>query len=138
MTNWSTKSLVPLILLSTLSLSQAQVDLSKILVGKWEGAIEGAHTWRGGPYRTLIIQSAREEGGALRVEAMYGITGLSVSPVNVTVEGAGGEVILRFLTGANSQVTLTLYKEKHLEGSFRLTGAGVGRRDYSMKLTRAE
>jgi len=117
--------------------SKAETDLAKNLVGKWQGEVllPGAGG-RDGPYRTLVIKSVREQDGAWAVEALYGVTGKSLRQVEVAMEVISGEAIISFRTPANSPVKLTLIKEKHLVGSFRL--AGAGRREYSMKLEKVE
>jgi hypothetical protein len=128
--------MVVLVLLGlALSESQAQADLSKVLVGRWDGEIDSPWEKRLGPYRTLIIKSVRQDGGTWTVNVLYGVTGKGTGPVSATMEVISGEVILKFLTQANSAVTLTLYKEKSLQGSFR--GAG-GSRDYPIKFTKID
>lgn len=140
MTGWCMKTMVVLGLLGlALSESQAQADLSKVLVGRWDGEIEFPFRTPEGPDRTLIIKSVRQEGGTWTADVLYGITGKGTGPVSATIEVVSGEVILKFLTQANSAVTLRLYKEKNLFGSFRLMGAGAGApREYRMKLTKIE
>ncbi len=56
------------LVLSTIPTS-AQVDLAKVLVGKWEGQ---AQLTRDSPGRTLIISSVRERGGKWVADGTFG------------------------------------------------------------------
>ena len=107
-----------LIVLTSIGVLDAQGDLAKVLVGKWEGQLDVSGLTGVGfpPERTLIIESVRGESGEWVVEAKFGVTGRRLVPVNVGVETVGSEIILRFVTADNSRVKLTLLKEKYLDG----------------------
>lgn len=107
-----------LIVLTSIGVLDAQRDLAKVLVGKWEGKVDvsGLDNVRFPPERTLIIESVRGESGERAVEAKFGVTGRRLFPVNVGVETVGSEIILRFVTPDNTRIKLTLLKEKYLDG----------------------
>ena len=107
-----------LIVLTSIGVLDAQRDLAKALVGKWEGQLDVSGLTGVGfpPERTLIIESVRGESGEWVVEAKFGVTGRRLVPVNVGVETVGSEIILRFVTAENARVKLTLLKEKYLDG----------------------
>jgi len=107
-----------LIVLTSIGVLDAQGDLAKVLVGKWEGQLDVSGLTGVGfpPERTLIIESVRGESGEWVVEGKYGVTGRRLFPVNVGVETVGSEIILRFVTAENARVKLTLLKEKYLDG----------------------
>lgn len=88
------------------------------LVGRWEGTISvrGVAGWDGGVNRTLDIVYM----GDGRIYGFYGITGRTLLPVNISVEFGSDSCrpILRFLTPANSRITLTLIRDGWLEGQF--------------------
>jgi hypothetical protein len=119
--------------------SQAQTDLSKVLIGKWEGELEkpkgpGAHrpkafrpsTEQPVDGRTLVIQEVREEGGKWVVtRAQYGITGKRLGRVDVTLDMMGNEVTLQFETGAGSQAKLKLTGENALVGTLAIPRGGI-------------
>jgi len=87
------------------------------LRGTWEGMISANGMPPGGWGRTLVLL-VRED----KLYANYGITGIGVSPVNISFEltGEGCRPTLRFLTQVNTAVTLTLLKDGWLSGTFRL------------------
>src|SRR2546425_4420170 len=87
------------------------------LQGYWQGAISHnpAAWWPGGPNRTLLIYVIN--GNVL---ADYGITGYRLDPVKVSVyvPDTGCKVRISFLTPVNSRVTLDLYSDNWLQGTF--------------------
>jgi hypothetical protein len=128
--------------------SWAQMDLPKVLVGKWEGELErpkghtGQHpkafrhsTEQPQDARTLVIQEVREEDGKWVVtKAQYGITGKKLSRVDVTLDVRDNEVTLQFETGAGSQVKLKLTGENALVGTLAIPRQGIT----SMELKKVE
>ena len=106
--------------------SEAEVDLSKVLPGRWEGDVQMA----AGTYpRTLIIKSIQTASGNPVVEAEYGGKGNSyggleprLAPVDVMSESFGNDVILRFYTAEGWRVELTLSRDqKHFYGDLRIS-----------------
>ena len=120
--------------------SWAQTDLSRVLVGRWEGQVE----LQGGTLpRVLIIISAREQGGQWSVEAKYGPKG-RLAPVEVTVEQSGGNVVLKLPAaegreGGSRNLELTLQKDgKHLLGTVQVHAGARGGSYRSAKFERAD
>lgn len=120
----------------------AQVDLSKLLVGRWSGEVQ---TVTGTYDRTLVIKSVEDRNGEPVAAGEYGgegaPTGGKLLPVRVMVETINGEVVLRFFTPERGTAVLTLSKDgKHLMGP--VSGAGyVGksrRGDDSLRLRKIE
>ena len=135
----SAAALVLILVAFALVPSQAQVDLTKVLVGKWEGELErpkghtGQHpkafrhsTEQPQDARTLVIQEVREEDGKWVVtKAQYGITGKKLSRVDVTLDVRDNQVTLQFETGAGSQAKLKLTGENALVGTLGIPRQGI-------------
>jgi hypothetical protein len=133
MTRWGGLLLAVLVVVfSTSAVSEAQLDVAKVLVGKWDGDVQMAS----GTYpRTLVIKSVESDGGGLLAVAEYGGTGsgyagaaggytapdVRVLPVAINVQSFGNDVLLRFPTIEGWTVDLTLYKDQHhLFGNVRI------------------
>jgi hypothetical protein len=111
-----------LLLIMPVTLVDAQANLVSVLTGTWEGELQRGTGRDADPSgRTLVIKSAREEGGRWTVEATYGITGRRLDPITIAVE-QGAELTLRFLTPANSDVRLVLGRAGDLVGTLRTPG----------------
>jgi hypothetical protein len=106
-----------------MSSSDAQLDVAKILVGKWEGDIQ-TRGMAGDPNRTLIIDTVAEREGGWAVKAQYGVTGGKLSHIDATLDKAGDQFLLKFVVGAQSKanVSLRLHDDKHLVGTYTLSG----------------
>lgn len=97
--------------------AKAQVDLSKVLIGKWEGEVLIGKTGKtGNP--TLIIKKVREEDGRWICKAKWGRPEKRLRQVDVTLQVNGGDVSIRFVTPRGAQVDVKLYKERSLVGTF--------------------
>jgi hypothetical protein len=119
----------------------AQGDLAKALVGKWEGAVEwagGAGSGAGDPNRTLIIDSVDQKDGKWVATGRYGITGKGLGKVEIEVGDSGSRPFLRFVTGANSTVRLTLAGPKELAGTLTLSGTSQRGNDRRMTLQKRD
>jgi hypothetical protein len=106
----------------------AQTDLTKPLVGRWEGEVD----YRGvpsdpsrAPHRTLIVRSVTQKEGKWVAEGRFGIIGKGLAPVEMEVDTEGSKPSLRFVNGPIT-VRLQLLDDKHLAGTF--TPPAVGRR----------
>ncbi len=95
--------------------AELETSLAPRLVGRWEGEVDMTL-----PERILLIPSVRREGGRWLVEAQYGVTGVNLNPVPVTLDTSGGRVRLRFVSQLGSPVTLTLGRDDHLRGALRV------------------
>jgi len=87
----------------------AQSDVSRLLVGRWNGETDGPS----GMYdRTLIIKSVTDSNV---VDGEYGgpggLLGGKLYPVRGTVETINGELVIRFLTPERRHAVLTLQKD---------------------------
>ena len=105
--------------------AEAQPDLGKSLVGTWEGEVQllGMGT-RQDPHRTLIISSiARKDGGWVGL-GRFGVTGKSLSPVQIVVKASGKNPWLRFVTALGTTVRVELVGDGRLAGTFNEREAG--------------
>jgi hypothetical protein len=101
----------------------AQVDLAKSLVGKWEGEVTWAASAGGAtgdPNRTLIIDSVTQKDGNWVASGRWGITGKGLVKVEIEVGDSAGRPFIRFVTGANSTIRLTLTEAKDLIGTLNI------------------
>jgi hypothetical protein len=152
MTRWGVLLLaVLLVVFSTSVFSEAQLDVAKALVGKWDGDVQMAS----GTYpRALVIKSVESDGGGLLAVAEYGGTGsgyagaaggytapdVRVLPVAINVQSFGNDVLLRFPTIEGWTVELSLYKDqRHLFGNVRIPISRGGAWPINpMRLTKVE
>jgi hypothetical protein len=118
------------------SASAQMMDLSKALVGKWDG--EYKTRGRDDPNRTLIIKSVTERDGKWFAEGLYGITGKGLGKVMIDVDASGRRPSIQFTTGANSVVRLELFDAKSLVGTLTLAGSREGGSDRGIKLNKVE
>jgi hypothetical protein len=123
---------VLVVLAFALVLSEAQTDLSRVLVGKWEGEIERPQVTRpkggkqaGGAVerrentRFLILEKIHEQGGRWVVDkASFGQEGKTPKPVEVSLQVSGGEVSVEFETEAGAKVKLRLSGDNVLSGTW--------------------
>ena len=120
------------------SASEAQTDAAKAPVGKWEGEVQQRGVGSGDPNRTLIIQSVGEKDGKWVAEGRYGVTGKGLGRVQIDVDTSSKWPSIRFVTGANSTVSLNLLDEKSMAGTITLAGTSQVGNDRSMKLGKVE
>lgn len=124
-----------------ISSGSAQVDLAKSLVGKWEGDVQwrgSAGSATGDPNRTLIIQSVEQKDGKWVATGRYGVTGKGLGKVEIEVDEGGARPFIRFVTGGNSTVRLSLVGAKELTGTLTLTGASQRGSDRPMRLEKKD
>src|SRR6185503_15446282 len=100
----------------TLSDSDSEAELGRRLIGRWEGEVDMTMS-----ERTLVIGAIRRHQGRWLVESQYGVTGVNLTPVDATLDTAGGTVRLRFVTLAGSPVGLTLQRDGALRGGLRVS-----------------
>ncbi len=123
------------------SAAGAAQDVAKVLKGTWKGELQVSQgpTQSGGPQheslRTLVIEDVKQQGGKYTAKAKFGTAG-KLSPIDLKVETAGTDVVLRFETAAKSVVKLTLKDNKSLVGSLALDG-GAGK-EFPMKLDKSK
>jgi hypothetical protein len=124
-----------------ISPGSAQVDLAKAFVGKWEGAVQwagGAGSGAGDPNRTLIIDSVEQKDGKWVAAGKYGVTGKGLGKVEIEVDASGSRPSIRFSTGGNSTVRLSLSGAKEMTGTLTLTGASHRGNDRPMNLEKKD
>lgn len=111
--------------------SEAQMDVAKILAGKWEGEVEFMGT-RGNldPNRTLVINSVTEKDGKWVAEGRFGVTGKGLGRVQVEVDTSGPNPRIRFVTAANQTVRLDVVDDRHMTGTLAAMGAGARGSDH--------
>jgi hypothetical protein len=110
------------------SVSLAQPDPTKALIGTWDGQVE-ATTLSGGNQRTLIINSVKPSAdGEWVARGRFGITGqLKDGPggQEMNVSSKDGEIVIDFVTGnSRSPIRLKLVGENKLEGTVGVTERG--------------
>ena len=124
-----------------MSPGSAQPDLAKVLVGKWEGAVQwagGAGSGAGDPNRTLIIDSVEQKDGKWVAMGKFGVTGKGLGKVTIEVEDSGSRPSIRFVTGGNSTVRLALAGTKDLTGTLTIARRGGGSPERPMSLEKKE
>ena len=108
-----------ILLISVATVSFAQVDPTKVLVGTWEGTVQ-VNTQMG---RTLTINSVKAKGeGEWVARGRYAITGMESKETTggqaMSVSSKDNEIYIEFVTGnANNPVKLKLVGENKLEGT---------------------
>ena len=123
--------------------SQAQLDLAKALVGKWEGEMEYLYTRSGDPKRVLVIESVKQTDGRWIAEGQFG-TAQQMGRVRIDVESSGNSVSLKWVTRSGSDYFLNLMQEKYLVGKATIPmdqGRSVrqsSREDRAMKLEKVK
>jgi len=129
--------LAVVMVLSVVGVSHAQVDLAKVLVGRWEGEQEYLLISAENPKRILVIESVTQVDGKWVANGRYG-TPAGLIRVKIAVETGGQGVDLSWTGPTGSQFQLNLLRDKHLVGKMTLTmgqnkGAS-GSRDRTLKL----
>ena len=125
-----------LVMLGSTVANAEEMDLSKALVGKWEGEMTKGPKDKAqrNNARTLVIGQVRKQDGKWIVEdAKWGVTGQELGPIEVTLEVNGGVPTLQFQhqsenarggrTGTSS-AKLSLNSEGVLAGTLHLGGVG--------------
>ena len=101
----------------------AQGDLSKSLVGTWEGQLELASGVTGDPNRTLIIESVTQKDGNWVGAGRFGITGKGLGKVDIEVDDSGSRPFIRIVI-PTSTIRLSLVGPKELTGTTTMHGLG--------------
>lgn len=110
------------------SLALAQLDPTKVLVGRWEGQIEIS----GNNGRTLQINSVKAKGdGEWVARGRYTIAGHESEKTTggneMAVSSKDNEIYLDFsVPGSKNPVKLKLVSEKKLEGTINMVVGGRG------------
>jgi hypothetical protein len=101
----------------------AQLDPTKVLMGKWEGHVEVPRNTE----RTLIIESVTTKDGGWVAEGCFGSTGENLGRRSIQVSQQGGDIILEFVAGAKTPnpVRLKLVGERKLEGTINVVVGGA-------------
>jgi len=112
--------LVILLLLSAGALTLAQVDPTKVLLGRWEGQVETTK----GSDMILIINSVKAIGEDEWVaRGRFGPRGsVSTAPggQEMTVKSKGNELSIHFITKDKNPVRLKLVNDNKLEGTMNI------------------
>lgn len=118
-----------ILLISTATLSLAQVDPTKALVGTWDGWVEGAL----GERTIIITKMTPKEGGGWAAEGRYGIDKNKLGRQTFDVSVQNGEVIVEFVTSAKNPGRLKLVGDNKLEGVLNIVvKRGSGDRDFKL------
>jgi hypothetical protein len=124
--------------LFTLSISDAETDLNKSLVGTWKGAIDGFRAGTGD--RTLMITAVSQKDGQWTADGLYGITGKRLLTAQIEVDVSREWPSLRFTTAAQppSIVRLNLLGGRDLVGTLTRHAGAFTQWQYSIKLEKVE
>jgi hypothetical protein len=129
--------LAVLIVLSWVGVSHAQVDLAKVLVGRWEGEQEYLLVTSDNPKRILVIESVNQVDGKWIANGRYG-TPAGLGRARIAIETGDKNVGLSWTGPNGNQFQLSLLQDKHLVGKVTLTTeqsrSGTGSRDRTLKL----
>jgi hypothetical protein len=129
--------LAVLIVLSWVGVSHAQVDLAKVLVGRWEGEQEYLLISSDNPKRILVIESVNQVDGKWIANGRYG-TPAGLGRARIAIETGDKNVGLSWTGPTGNQFQLSLLQDKHLVGKVTLTTeqskSGTGSRDRTLKL----
>jgi hypothetical protein len=118
------------VLLSAGSLTFAQVDPSKALIGTWDGQISASNA-PGGNQRTLMINSVQSKGENEWVAlGRFGVTGqVKESPggQEMSVSSKNNEIFIEFVAGqGKTPVRLKLAGDNKLQGTIGIFDRGRG------------
>ncbi len=113
------------VILALVEGSHGQVDLTKVLVGTWEGEVK-ARMQRGaaaGADLKLVITSVTQQDGKWIADGRLGGKDGRSAPVKVDVDPSGSKPSLRFKGAAGTDYSLTLFNDKEMVGTATLTTA---------------
>jgi hypothetical protein len=100
----------------------AQADPTKVLVGAWEGWVEGIPQPQ---ERWLVISSVKpKEGGGWIADGRYGYTAEKGARHQIEVSTQGGDTILEFSSADKNPVRLKLVGDNKLEGTANFVTSG--------------
>jgi CHAT domain-containing protein len=119
--------------------SEAQPNVGRILVGKWQGEIQ--FTFGVGPNasRTLVIESVSEKDGTWSAQGRFGVTGQGLGKVTIDIDVSGRHPVLQFVPGPYATgVRLYLINEKSLVGRMTLRGDNAQGQDRQIRFERVE
>ena len=129
----------PALLAFSATVSLAQVDPSKVLIGAWEGWVDGIPSPQ---ERWLVIRAVKaKEGGGWIADGRYGYTAEKGARHQIEVTTQGNDTLLEFSSAEKNPVKLKLVGETKLEGTanFVITGRTTNRRvTFEKKPTKAE
>ena len=100
----------------------AQADPAKVLVGSWEGWVEGIPQPQ---ERWLVIRSVKpKEGGGWIADGRYGYTADKGARHQIDVLTQDGDTILEFSSAEKNPVRLKLVGDSKLEGTANFVTSG--------------
>ena len=130
-------SLAVLVVLSLAGVTFSQVELAKVLVGRWEGEQEYLQVHSDSAKRILVIESVSQVDGKWAADGRYG-TPAGLVRVKIAIETGGKNVGLSWTGPTGNQFRLNLLQDKHLVGKVSLTmeqsKGSTGSRDRTLKL----
>ena len=120
------------------TLAVAQLDPTRVLIGRWEGRIE--EHFPGPQERTLIIGSVKPTETGWVAQSVFGIgTEVGVNayrrPIDVSLKD--GLIVLEWLTPQKDRFRFVLTEDKKLEGEMyyaQYRGSGIGMRTLHLTL----
>jgi len=117
-----------------------QADLSKLLVGRWEGEIAQRFVRTENPGVALVIGSVKEEGGRWIAAARAGARTGGVGPINLEIDASGSRPWVRWTSQSGIIYSLNLMDAQNLVGTATLptSMAGQGERERPVRLQKKE
>ncbi len=124
------------LLLGFSTLVQAQVDPTKVLVGRWEGVLEKRRVNN----ETIIIESVTPKDNGWVAEGFYARSASEDRGKRMTFEVSrqGGDIIVEFVDKKNNPGRLKLLDERHLEGTMNFVVGGGRTSNRNIKLEKVE
>ena len=120
------------------SVAWAQLDPEKVLVGTWEGVVDGVRD----NGRTIIIRSVKPTDNGWEAQGFYATSASKGKGQGMTFEVSrqGEDIIVQFVTSQKNPGKLKLLDERHMEGTmnFVVTGRTTNRALKLEKVDKAE
>jgi hypothetical protein len=132
---------VVVVVLAGMGVAPAQVDLAKVLVGKWEGEQEMMTDRSANPARSLEITSVKQEDGKWVADGRFGTPGGAIGRVKIEIDNSGKIPSLRWTGSSGAAYDLSLLNEKNLAGKVTLTmgqGGSQRGRERSLRLQKKD
>jgi hypothetical protein len=114
--------------------ASAEVDLAKVLVGRWEGTVETKN-----PERVLIINSVSPKDNGWIGEGRFAVPPNKGQKITINISSQDGKIVLDFEAGGamHNPWHFTLVGDNQLEGTGNFVG-GRTNRDRAAKLKKVE
>jgi hypothetical protein len=128
--------LIALFIVMVGSLAQAQRDPEKVLVGTWEGVVDGIRD----NGRTIIIRSVKPSDKGWEGQGFYATSASKGKGERMTFEVSrqGDDINIEFVTSQKNPGKLKLIDDRHMEGTMNFVVSGGKRTNRTLKLEKVE